>query len=200
MIDKKQNLLVGACAFSLLISLIDVVPSQAGGALPTSSSPSYFPLNVGNSWRYRCGTEGEAHFEKTIAVVSLGTGGAGPYFKLEQRVRDKKLTFYLISDASGNISRSLSPDAKKARIIAAYQMKVGETYGEDRATREQVITTPATGSVTALVVENFVPDDSDLAQDKRNEWHGRFFVKGIGLVSEGDGLGGECTLTKYLVK
>jgi hypothetical protein len=203
MTAKKQDMLVGACIFILLISLIDLLPAQAAWALPTSSPPpppSFFPLNVGNVWRYRCGTEGEAHFEKTIAVVSLGTSLAGPYFKLEQRVRDKKLTFYLISDVSGNILRSLSSDAKKARIIAAHQMKVGEIYGEDRATREQVITTPATGSVTALVVENFNPDDSGLSQEKRNEWHGRFFVKGVGLVSEGDGLGGDCTLIKYQIK
>ncbi len=200
MIVRTMHWLVGRFAFLFLIGLIAATISQAGGASPTASPASFFPLTVGNSWWYRCGTEGEAHFEKNVTVISRGTGRGGPYFKLEQRVGDKKLTFYLIDDEWGNILRSMSPDADKSRIVAARQMKIGEHYGEDLVTREQIIVTPATGPMTALVVENFIPDDPNLAQDKRNEWHGRFFVNGIGLVSEGDGLGGDCTLIRYLVK
>lgn len=200
MTEKMAHQFIQACVFTLLIYLIGVTDSKAGDILPPIPHPSFFPLSVGNSWSYRCGTEGEVHFEKTITVVSRGTSETGPYFRVEQRVRDKKLTFYLITDSSGNILRSLSPEVTKARIIAAHQMRVGEIYGEDRVTREQVITTPATGSVTALVVENFISDDPTLEEEKRNEWHGRFFVKDVGLVSEGDGLGGDCALIKYHVK
>jgi hypothetical protein len=176
---------------------VSILPAESASS---SASESFFPLNVGNFWHYRCGAEGEAEFVKKIAVISRGSSERGPYFKLEQRVKDKKLAIYLNSDSSGKILRSLSPDTLKARVIAAHDMKVGESYGEDRATRVQVITTPATGSVKAIVLENFSPDDPNLSQEKRDEWHGRFFVQGIGLVSEGDGLGGECSLIKYQVK
>lgn len=183
----------------LACSSLSAEYAGAGGGLSADAS-SYYPLSVGNTWHYRCGTEGEEHFEKLITVVGRETGGGNSYFKLEQRVKQRRLIFYLWSDGAGNILRSLSSEGKRARVIAAQQMKVGEMYGADRATREQVLTTPATGSITALVVENYNPDDLGLTQEQRNEWQGRFFVRGIGMVSEGDGLGGECILVKYELK
>jgi hypothetical protein len=182
-----------------MFSVTNVSILRAGSGSSKTSSQSFFPLSLGNFWQYRCGAEGEAQFIKKVAVIGRQNGEKGPYFKLEQQVKDRKLTIYLNSDSSGKILRSLSPDSSKARVIAAHNMKVGETYGEDHVTREQVITTPATGSVKAIVLENFAPDDPNLSQEKRDEWHGRFYVQGIGLVSEGDGLGGDCALIKYKV-
>ena len=54
------------------------------------------------------------------------------------------------------------------------------------------LSTPATSAVTAVRLENFGRDDPQVSASRRQEWQGKYYVRGIGLVAEADGLGDEC--------
>lgn len=77
---------------------------------------------------------------------------------------------------------------------------MGDSIGELQVSRYEFVSTPATGKIKAVVVENFKPDAPDISADRFMEWRGVFYVQGVGPVVEADGLGGDCVLMEYEVK
>ncbi|MEJ2622862.1 MAG: hypothetical protein P8163_22285 [Candidatus Thiodiazotropha sp.] len=47
------------------------------------------------------------------------------------------------------------------------------------------------------LIENFSLDDPQLHEERRIEWEGRYYARGISLVIEADGLGGSCSLKEF---
>ena len=166
-----------------------------------TGSTSYFPLAVGNFWTYRCSAEGGSVFAKTVRLVGKNVRDGTRYFRAELRVRkDKPLVYYLFVDAAGQVfgAPAAGRDGSEPLIVA--MPKPGERIGTWIVGGNDRIDTPALKQVEAVRVENFDRDDPQLSAERRMEWLGRYYARGIGPVAEADGLGGECVLTKYGVK
>lgn len=163
----------------------------------------YCPLAVGNTWSYRCSVEGEPQFDKTVALVALVRTSSGDFFKVETTVgkdRQPLVTWYF-ADATGNVYSSMSLTRNGAELLMPAHAKAGQSVGSGFTVAAIRRThAPAVGEVDALCVENFSAEDPALTADKRAEWRGRFYVKGVGLIAEADGLGGESVLVKCRVR
>jgi hypothetical protein len=157
----------------------------------------YYPLAVGNSWRYRCALEGRLKYFKTVKITGIVHTGGTQYFKREQTGTGQTVVSYLSVGPAGKITKSIAADGSSPEIVAARSMEIGDSFGDRHITRTETIDTPATGHVSALVLENFFPDDPQLSEDRRLEWVGTFFVAGVGIAAEGDGAGADCALTEF---
>lgn len=175
----------------------DSPPSPAAA----SEQPSYYPLAVGNSWTYRCSVEGTFQFEKTIEIVSEEVRNGTRFWRTKLSVSAKKASpfYYLFASADGTVFKSAMPDQETVEPVVNAQMKVGDRLGQFVAAGLEKADTPATNLVEALRLENFARDDPAVSAEKRTEWLGRFYVRGIGPVIEADGAGGECVLARYHV-
>jgi hypothetical protein len=131
--------------------------------------------------------DGRASFRAALSTRV----GAGPA---------EKTTFVLWEDANGIVWRGSSAGAKDAEPAGSRRLVVGTTLGALTVTREEDVTTPATGRRKGMLAETFDRDSPDVAEEKRSSWRGRTFVAGVGLVVEADGVGGDCVLTKVQIR
>lgn len=163
---------------------------------------SYFPLSLGCYWKYRCSAEGEFQFEKTIRIVSISTYKGITLYKVESisTVDEKPFIYYLFKD-KGMIFRTFDPEITEREPVIVIDPKPGDRIDKDfTISRNEGVSTPATGKVNTLVVENFNLEQAPLPTNDPMNWRGFFYAKGIGCVVESDGLGGECVLIDYKIK
>lgn len=178
----------------------NVVPVDEDRRLNLNIKNSFFPLAVGNWWKYRCSVEGEVQFEKTLAIVSRVIRNGQTYYKAERGSLDDLLVVYFYQDENGQIHEVFDPNSQDDEVITTRTMMIGDLVGELRVTRYEFVCTPATGKVKAAVAENFKRDEPNLSADRLLEWRGVFYAKDIGPIVEADGLGGDCILIEYKVK
>lgn len=176
------------------------VHSERAAPAEDAAHRDYYPLAVGNSWRYRCALEGRLKYFKTVKITGIVQTDGNRFFKQEQTGTGQTVVSYLSIDSAGTISKSVAADGSSPQSIAARSMKIGDSFGDRHITRMEAIDTPATGHVTALVLENFFPDDPQQSEERRLEWVGTFFVAGVGVAAEGDGAGADCALTEFHIE
>lgn len=168
----------------------------AGTPLPANP---FLPLTVGSTWSYACSTEGRFQFMKKVRVASMTTAGALKIFQVATYVgkaRTPSVT-YLSLDAAGAIRTSFNlPPAPSAALLSAAP-RPGEQLGNFRVASISQTMTWKGARLATLKLENFSTDDPNLPEEKRLEWLGRTYAKGLGLVEESDGLGGACVLKEY---
>lgn len=164
-----------------------------------SDVASYYPLAVGNKWIYSCSVEGEHAFDKTLTIVGRQTTNRLTYFRGELVVGDdpNPLVLYFIVDGQGNVYSSLDKSSEAKELIITAKPKKGDTLGSLSVAANEEIDTPAAGTITAIRLENFALDDPKVSELKRMDWEGKFYARGVGLVAEADGLGGECILIDF---
>ncbi len=167
---------------------------------PPRGDTDYFPLAAGNRWAYQCFAEGEAQLEKSTEVVGPATVRGQAGFLMRYVVNGEATEGYLWEDTAHVVYRSVAASGEGAEPIIARTASIGDSFGALRATRMADEQSPATGTVSALVLENFDFEDPALTQERRMAWQGRFFVSGVGLIAEGDGLGSECALVEFSVR
>jgi hypothetical protein len=160
---------------------------------------SYFPLAVGNSWRYRCSVEGEHAFDKTFSITGSEPIQGIRYFRVELLVGDDSspLEMFYFQDKKGGIYSSVEKTYEHNTLMITANPSAGDSLGDLVVSSEQEVETPATGLIKALLVEKYSLDDPLLSEEQRMDWEGKFYALGIGLVIEADGLGGECVLVEF---
>lgn len=188
--------LLGSFAFVLGMGSTAV----SAASYPVDSSASYFPLNVGNSWSYRCSTEGEFQFTKILRLASVIQRNNVQYFRSELQVKnDRPLVYYMFVDDNNQVYSTPNLDLNGSELLITANPKVGEIVGAMTVAGNEMIDLPALKQVNAIRIENFDRDDPNTPAEQRMEWMGRYYARGIGLVMEADGLGGECVLVKYRI-
>lgn len=193
---KNRAVVTAAWAFAASAAF-----SAVAGSDTTAGSASYFPLAVGNYWTYRCSAEGGARFAKTVRLAGESVRDGTRYFRAELRVRkDKPLVYYLFADAAGQVFSAPTAGRDGSEPLIAASPKPGERIGTWIVGGNERIDTPALKQIEVVRVENFDRDDPQLSAERRMEWLGRYYARGVGPVAEADGLGGECVLTKYGVQ
>lgn len=202
-LSQRPVLQTGVLALALGFSCAVAAEQRVTANSPaTVGQASYFPLAVGNYWTYRCSVEGEYQFDKTVRLMSVSTQNDIRYFRAELRMRKdpKPLVYYLSADADGVIFSVPKPGHEGREPLIPVAPKAGERVGEWIVAGSERISTPALAQVEAIRLENFARDDPQLPAERRAEWRGRYYARGVGLVAEADGLGGDCALTKYRVQ
>jgi len=203
-LSQQRALQTGVLALALGFSCAAAAAQNAAPANPTpvASPPAYFPLAVGNYWTYRCSVEGEYQFDKTVRLVSVSRQNDTRYFRAELRMKKdpNPLVYYLSADADGAVVSAPKPSREGREPLIPAAPKTGERVGEWIVAGSERISTPALAQVEVIRLENFARDDPQLPAERRAEWRGRYYARGVGLVAEADGLGGDCALTKYRVQ
>lgn len=166
-----------------------------------SSMASFFPLSEGNRWRYRCSVEGNFQFEKEIKIVSVMIQKELRLHKVESRIStDEKPFVYYLFNEKNKVFRTFDLNITERELEITVNPKLGDCLDQElKISRHDWVTTPATGKIKALIVENFNPEQSANTSNELLDWRGFFYVRGIGCVAEADGLGGECVLIDYHV-
>lgn len=166
-----------------------------------SSMASFFPLSEGNRWRYRCSVEGKFQFEKEIKIVSVVIQKEVRLHKVESRIStDEKPFVYYLFNEKKKVFRTFDLNITERELVITVNPKLGDRLDQElKISRHDWVTTPATGKIEALIVENFNPEQSANASNEILDWRGFFYARGIGCVAEADGLGGECVLIDYHV-
>lgn len=59
-----------------------------------TANNAFFPLAVGNRWKYRCSVEGEEQFEKTLEIVSRTTKNGVTYYKAKRETLDNPMVVW----------------------------------------------------------------------------------------------------------
>jgi hypothetical protein len=107
--------------------------------------------------------------------------------------------YYLFTSPDGTVSKASALSRDGAEPLVRSKMSTGERVGTLIASGMKSTTTPATGETSVLQLENFSADDPSISESRRLEWQGRSYAVGVGPVTEADGLGNECVLTRYRV-
>ena len=199
----RDFLTVGGIILSAALSagLLSTGGAFADGAPSgaVADGNALFPLAVGNTWTYRCSAEGSDGFEKTVKLTALVEQGGHRFFRAEMRIRrdPKPLVYFLSTGATGEVSSAFKPDDAAKELLITAAPKSGDRIGDRVAAVGEKMRVPALGQVSVVRVENFSRDDPNVSADRRLEWKGRYYAKGVGPVVEADGLGGECVLSRY---
>jgi hypothetical protein len=181
-------LAVGACLF-------------AARSVATDVANPYFPLAVGNSWTYRCSIEGDFRLEKTLRITSMTEDGSGRVFRAEVHVKGdpRPLIQNITLTHDGTVFNSFGSNGGDRETLVTRAPKIGDQIGGWVVGAVVSLDAPARKNMRAIRIENFSIDDAEATSERRGEWRGRFYVGGIGLASEADGLGGECLLLRFHV-
>lgn len=168
----------------------------------TVADASYFPLSVGNSWTLRCSSEGRFQFEKILRIVAETKMKSTLLFRIESTTTGeaKALSFYMFELPDGTVYTSETPDLNTRQPVVRAGVQSGDHVGT------LVVAAIEKSDFAALVpgtevvrLENFSAEDEKLPADKRIEWKGRSFGRGVGPIVEADGSGNECVLERYHV-
>lgn len=187
--------LAAAGVLAAIVARADVPPA------PDADPSPYYPLAVGNSWTYRCSAEGSRPFEKTLKLTAAIVQDGRRFYRAEMRIRadPKPLVSYLYTGSAGEVVSMLQLGKGEGEVLVTRAPRTGDRIGERVAVVGEQTRIPALGKVSVVRVENFGRDDPAISAQRRMEWSGRFFARGVGLVAEADGLGGECVLTRHRV-
>lgn len=187
--------LAAAGGLAVMVARADVPP------LPDAQPSPYYPLAVGNSWTYRCSAEGSRPFEKTLKLTAATVQDGRRFYRAEMRIRadPKPLVSYLYTGSAGEVLSMLQLGKGEGEVLVTRAPRTGDRVGERVAVVGEPMRIPALGKVSVVRVENFGRDDPTISEQRRMEWSGRYFARGVGLVAEADGLGGECVLTRHRV-
>jgi hypothetical protein len=162
---------------------------------------AFFPLAAGNTWTYRCSAEGQFQFTKNVVIASVATLDGQRAYRSEMRIDTdpSPLVSYLLVDRVGQVRTALTPALDKAELVMGAAPKTGDRFGGFSvvSTGQSALKTFQDAQIIKL--ENFSADDPTLSEEKRMGWRGKIYGKGIGLLEETDGLGGECVLSTYRV-
>jgi hypothetical protein len=189
----------GLCLLAMLLQVAACSAGENAGVSSPADTNAYFPLAVGNKWEYECSVEGEHAFDKVLTITAIEMSGGNKLYRGESQTDDgdDPLVQYYSVDGKGVAYSSLEKSNKdKAPIISA-SPKDGEAINGLFVRKAKKIDIPGLGAVTAILVENFEFDNPKLSDSQRIEWEGKSYARGIGLVTEADGLGGECVLKKF---
>lgn len=202
MCTLRNPLNAKAYSLWLLAVLLQVTACSANedaGVSAPSGANAYFPLAVGNKWEYECSVEGEYAFDKTLTITAIEMSGGSKLYRGELQTDDgaDPLIQYYSVDAKGVVHASLEKSNKDKTPIISANPKDGETINGLFVRKAKKIELPGLGKVTATLVENFELDNPKLNESQRMEWEGKYYARGIGLVTEADGLGGKCVLKKH---
>lgn len=187
----------------LLAVLLQVTACSANDDAVNSGLPStdtYFPLVVGNKWEYDCSVEGEHAFYKTLTITAVENSHGSKIYRGELQMDDGSdpLIQYYSTDSNGAAYTALDKSNKdRVKILPPHRQDV-ESINGLLVKKDKEVELPHKGKVTAILIENFELEDPKLDESKRMEWEGKYYVRGIGLVTEADGLGGECVLQKFI--
>jgi hypothetical protein len=164
-----------------------------------NESAIYFPLAVGNSWRYSCSVEGEHAFDKTLSITASEVVAGIRYFRSELRVGDDPvpLIVFYYQNEKGDVHTSMEKVRGKGILQITANPSRGDAIGELSVSSEREVETPATGRIKAILVEKYSLDTPLLNEEQRMDWEGKYYAPGVGLVIEADGLGGECVLIDF---
>jgi hypothetical protein len=168
-----------------------------------SPAPTYFPLAVGNSWTFRCSSEGRFQFEKTVRITADTSADSIRFFRAEMTPPAgdaPPLVYYLFSSPDTTVSKTNAPARDSAEPLVRSNISRGERVGKLVVAGIEKANAPATGDIEVLRLESFSAEDPTLTEAQRIEWQGRSYAKGVGPVIEADGLGNECVLSKYHVQ
>ncbi|MET0028197.1 MAG: hypothetical protein ABW101_11220 [Candidatus Thiodiazotropha sp.] len=156
-------------------------------------------MSVGNRWHYSCSVEGEHVFDKTLTIVALEAHQGTEYFHGQLQVGDDPSTLNLFyhADDLGGIFMTFDPALADETLLVTANPLPGDRIGNRQVAGEEFVETPATGEIKALLIENFSLDNPQLQDEQRMEWEGKHYARGVGLVSEADGLGGSCVLHAF---
>ncbi|MDD2760260.1 MAG: hypothetical protein PHH11_08185 [Methylomonas sp.] len=179
----------------LLFLFNSVVPVSA--STPEIGGVDYFPLAVGNQWRYDCSVEGNKVFEKELKILKKVKVAGKPGYEASYIVNGSLAKLYFWEDTNRVVHRSYTIAGELDEMVVSRAAKIGDDLGELHIRREVMQSSIATGNVNTLVVENFDPESPQLSAQTRHEWRGLFYANKIGLVVEADGLGGDCVLKRY---
>lgn len=198
-----RNPLAECC---ILLASVFLVTSLAVAGNDTAQATNaagagnpYFPLAVGNVWTYRCSVEGVHQFDKTVRVTATVVQKGVSYYRTELTVKrdQRSVVYYLTAAPNGSVFESPNPSDEARELLIASAPAIGDQLGEWKVAASETISTPALKQVETLRLENMPRDDPTLPDEKRMEWRGRYYARGVGLVAEADGLGGECELLQY---
>ena len=183
----------------LVLILAAVAAALALIAGASAAEQSFFPLAVGNAWIYACSTEGEWQFDRTLSLVSELDVDGRRYFRSELKMSgdSNPLVTYVFADEGGNVYAATQPGSQEATLILPADPKVGDAVSDHVVAAIVRINAPALGDAEAIRIENFSAEDPNIPEERRLEWEGKFYVRGVGLAIEADGLGGECVLSKF---
>lgn len=161
---------------------------------------SFFPLSIGSEWNYRCSIEGNPSGKKRLAIIGLRQSNDGTIYTGAWQIGSSKAAqrVYFIVAKDGTVSITYDQTASTGEAILRYSMAKGERVGQWQYADDEVFQIPDNGRRSVARLETFSIDDPTISQNRRDEWRSRFFAKGIGMVGEADGLGGECTLSRYV--
>lgn len=184
-----------AAAFALL-----VLAAASGAA---SNAPAgFFPLAEGNTWTYRCSAEGHFQFTKKVVIASLATLDGRPVYRAEMRTGTDPtpLVSYFAVDDKGRVMTSLTPTLDSAEPLMSAAPRIGDRFGKFSVVAIGPSTLKMYRQTDVARLENFSADDPSVSEEKRMEWRGRSYGRGIGLIEEADGLGGACVLSAHRLK
>lgn len=194
--------------FALLATAMLPVGQSHAGPMPAGSHDvsaaqnGFFPLAAGNTWTYRCSAEGRPQFTKKIVIASSAGLDGHRAYRSEMRTGSDPtpLVSYLMVDHDGRIKSSLTPTLDRAELVLGPAPKIGDRFGNFSVVSMGPSTLKTFRKTQVIKMENFSADDPTVSEEKRMGWRGRSYGKGIGLLEEADGLGGECVLSAYRVK
>lgn len=189
-------------------SLTTIVALLVSAALPAANQPgpaagnAFFPLAAGNSWTYRCSAEGQFQFTKKVVIASAAALDGHHAYRSETWIDSdpSPLVSYLLVDHGGQVMTSLTPSLDKAELLMGAAPRTGDRFGNLSVVSIGQSSLKSLQDMQVMRLENFPADDPTLSDEKRMGWRGRSYGKGIGLLEEADGLGGECVLSAYQVK
>ncbi|MET0051005.1 MAG: hypothetical protein ABW095_07970 [Candidatus Thiodiazotropha sp.] len=138
-------------------------------------------------------------FDKTLTIVALEVHQGTEYFHGQLQVGDDPSTLNLFyhADDLGGIFMTFDPALADETLLVTANPLSGDRIGNCQVAGEELVETPATGEIKALLIENFSLDNPQLQDEQRMEWEGKHYARGVGLVSEADGLGGSCVLHAF---
>ena len=103
-------------------------------------------------------------------------------------------------DADGQIVTALKHTLEGREPVIGRTPKVGDRLGKFTVATVGLSKQKKYASVPIAKLENFSADDPKLTEEKRTEWLGRTYAKGVGLIEEADGAGGSCVLSAHGLK
>ena len=96
--------------------------------------------------------------------------------------------------------RALSATLEDAKPLISVAPKLGQRFGDLKVVKVGRSDIKKYAKVKTVFLENYSAEAPGLSQEQYWAWRGKHYGRGIGLLVEADGAGGDCELTSYRVK